>query len=233
MQFIDPAALEKAQYRTFRATKPYPWVSLENVFQEDAFTSLLRDLPDVGKFDKRFGYLRGNGQKSHDRYSLQYEAGVAVPDIWRDFVEELNGREYIGFLEELFRARDIYLDVYWYYTPAGCSVSPHCDHLNKLGAQIFYLNDETDWDEDWGGQTLILDDQRRMSRKSAPEFGDFHAEHAPPTTGNRSLIFARTRHSWHGVREITCPEGRLRKILLATIKSASRWEILRRRYDWW
>jgi hypothetical protein len=35
--------------------------------------------------------------------------------------------------------------------------------------------------------------------------------------GNRSLLFARQGNSWHGVREIRCPEDRMRKVFIVVI----------------
>jgi hypothetical protein len=32
--------------------------------------------------------------------------------------------------------------------------------------------------------------------------------------GNQSLIFQRTKHSWHAVREIQCPADRLRRVFI-------------------
>jgi hypothetical protein len=49
--------------------------------------------------------------------------------------------------------------MHWHYTPAGKSVSPHCDSFNKIGSQIFYFSTPEDWDRSWGGETVILDDK--------------------------------------------------------------------------
>ena len=233
MYFIDVSAIDGQNYKQFRNAHPFPWINPSEILSKSAYDELLSDLPDITLFRKTFNSKRGNDQKSHDRFSLRYRPDLEVPAIWREFISELNGPIYIAFLERLFNARSVYLDMFWYYTPAGCSVSPHCDHLQKLGAQIFYLNSEDEWDEKWGGETLLLDDGGKFSRRSAPEFGDFKDTIAPPASGNQSLIFARTAHSWHGVREITCPDDMLRKIFLVTIKSSSRWEIAKRRFDWW
>ncbi|MHB1959739.1 MAG: hypothetical protein ACYCO5_11980, partial [Acidobacteriaceae bacterium] len=35
--------------------------------------------------------------------------------------------------------------------------------------------------------------------------------------GNESLFFQRTEHSWHGVRPLECPSGRLRKLFIVTV----------------
>ena len=89
---------------------------------------------------------------------------------------------------------------------------PRC--LRKLGSRIFYFNEPGKWDPSWGGETLILDDHGKFGLDSAPQFSDLETAAVPSTMGNRSLIFARKPHSWHGVRALTCPEGVYRKVFI-------------------
>ena len=96
-------------------------------------------------------------------------------------------------------------------------MSPHCDSRRKLGSHIFYFNTAQDWNPAWGGETLLLDDGGSFNRKSAPHFDDFRHVTVAEALDNRSLLFARTGHSWHGVREIKCPEGQLRKVFIIVI----------------
>jgi hypothetical protein len=64
-----------------------------------------------------------------------------------------------------------------------------------------------------------LDDEGRFASDSAPAFEDFQASYGAKALGNHSLLFARKGNSWHGVREITCPEGRLRKVFIVVLNS--------------
>ena len=95
------------------------------------------------------------------------------------------------------------------------------DHANKIGAHLFYLNTEADWQPEWGGETLILEPEKKLKRASAPEFEDFATITAGKTTGTHSLLFKRTSNSWHGVREIDCPEGHMRKVFMVSIQHTS------------
>jgi hypothetical protein len=79
---------------------------------------------------------------------------------------------------------------------------------------IFYFNSEDDWEPGWGGDTLVLDDGGKMEFESAPKLTDSKNEIAASSIGNYSLIFERTRHSWHAVRQINCPEDRLRRVFI-------------------
>jgi hypothetical protein len=98
-------------------------------------------------------------------------------------------------------------------------VSPHCDARHKIGSHIFYFNTEEDWDPSWGGETLILDDGGRFDRRSAPRFDEFDRVITAPALGNCSLLFARRANSWHGVREIRCPEGAYRKVFIVVLNA--------------
>ena len=88
-------------------------------------------------------------------------------------------------------------------------MSPHCDAVRKLATHIFYFNTEADWDAKWGGEILILDSERQFKAHSAPSFDELKVAASLRPSGNGSLLFQRTPHSWHGVRPLQCPQGQL------------------------
>ena len=221
MPFLDPASLEAITHEGFQAADPFPHANPEAVLTPEAFETLRAQLPDVAGFDASFGKRRAHGQQPHDRYVLEYRDDLDVPKVWHELVAELRGPAYHDFLCRVLGARSLWLSFHWHYTPRGCSVSPHCDALRKLGSHIFYFNTEEDWDPAWGGETLVLDDGGRFHSDSHPDFGDFEKIEAAETLGNRSLLFVRRGDSWHGVREVTCPEGRLRKVFILVFEKPS------------
>ena len=38
--------------------------------------------------------------------------------------------------------------------------------------------------------------------------------------GNRSALFSAGPHSWHGMQELSCPEGALRKVFIVVVNKA-------------
>jgi len=98
-------------------------------------------------------------------------------------------------------------------------VSPHCDAKHKAGSHIFCFNRSDEWDPAWGGQTLILDDGGRFRRDSAPAFDDFDEIITADIVGNQSVVFRRQGNSWHGVKELQCPEGAYRRVFIVVIES--------------
>jgi Rps23 Pro-64 3,4-dihydroxylase Tpa1-like proline 4-hydroxylase len=213
INLIDPAV--------FQAQKPYPWINPQELITQDGYQQLFTSLPDVSMFEKRFGVKRAHGQQSHDRYTLEYREGLHISPHWKQFLAELQGKPYSNFLKRLFGVNSLELNFHWHYTPNGCSVSPHCDAKHKLGSHIFYFNTKEDWDPAWGGETVILDDQGRFNRKSAPRFEDFPESLASTAIGNFSLLFQRLDKSWHGVRPVQCPEGHMRKVFIVVINRFS------------
>jgi len=217
MTYLDFERLEQLDPTEYQTRSPYPWVNPEGLLSDAGFARLQETLPGVSLFEKSFGKARRGGQKSHDRFTLEYQEGLELPPPWRDFLAELRSDRYRDALRRLLGVRALRLSFHWHYAPPGCSVSPHCDAPRKLGSHIFYFNTPGDWQPDWGGETLVLDDGGRFDRDSAPEFEDFDSAITSRSIGNWSLIFSRRGNSWHGVREVRCPEGRMRKVFIVVI----------------
>ena len=229
MDYLDFDKLEAISPQEFHSTLPYPWVNPQGLLTDAGYDELLNNMPDVSLFEKKFGYGRIAGQTPHDRYSLEYAPGAPVPQPWQDFIAELCGDRYRNALAALFGAKKINLRFHWHYTPNGCSVSPHTDSVREHGSQLFYFNADDEWDPAWGGDTLVLDDGGQMAFESAPTLKDFRNEIAAKSIGNYSLIFQRTRHSWHAVREIQCPEDRVRRVFIVVANPENLYRTIRDR----
>ena len=227
MHYLNFDKLEAIDAAKFRSTSPFPWINPAGLLTEEGYDQLLNNMPDVALFEKKFGYGRIAGQKPHDRYSLEYAPGTPVPQPWQEFIAELCSDRYRNCLARLFGARKINLRFHWHYTPNGCSVSPHTDSVREHGSQLFYFNSAKDWDPAWGGDTLVLDDGGQLEFESAPQLEDFKNEISAQSIGNYSLIFERTRHSWHAVREIRCPEDRLRCVFIVVTNPENLYRTLR------
>ncbi len=220
MHYLDFQRIEAIDVDAFRAVRPYPWINPEGLLTGEGYRALYETLPDPSLFRREFGIKRAHGQKPHDRLSLEYHDELPVSEHWHAFVAELRGPRYRAFMERMYGTSRLTFSFHWHYTPNGCSVSPHCDAVRKLGSHIFYFNTPEDWEESWGGNTLVLDDGGRFKRASAPDFDDFDREWAAKGLGNVSFLFARRGNSWHGVREIRCPEGKLRRVFIVVVEDS-------------
>ncbi len=215
--YIDFERLESIDPIEFRSVKPYPFHNTKGLLTQSGFQSLLDNMPDIEIFEHKFGAERRAGQKPHDRYSLEYTPETPVPTPWKDFIGELCSDRYRNKIAELLDAKSIEFRFHWHYTPNGCSVSPHTDARREHGSHLFYFNSEDDWDPSWGGDTLVLDDGGRLDYNSAPPLEAFDGEIACESLGNYSSIMLRNDHAWHAVREINCPEDKMRRIFIVVV----------------
>jgi len=222
MRYLDYTKLDSLDSEAFRGTNPFPLANPEGALTHEGFARLMGSLPSTKLFTSEFGVARSHGQSPHDRMSLEYSDDLSIDRSWHDFVSELRAPRYQAFLRRMFGRRMLALTFHWHYALDGCSVSPHCDARRKVGSHLFYFNTSDDWDESWGGQTVALDDGGRFPYKSAPAFDDFDRCVDSKTLDNRSFLFARTDSSWHGVREIHCPEGAYRRVFIVVVEDKKR-----------
>lgn len=218
MSYLNQQVLQSIDALSFQSLRPFPFLEIEGVLTRDAHHALTRDLPDPGMYARSFGRRRRHGQQSHDRFVLQHHPLRAIPETWREFIAELKGPAYRRFACALLGRDDFILHFHWHNTPRGCSVSPHCDAEWKLGSHIFYLNTDSDWRPEWGGETIALGGLERSDSRAAPRFEDFPIQIASHPIGNRSLLFRRDENSWHGVRTLECPLGALRRVFIVEFR---------------
>jgi hypothetical protein len=220
MQYLNRDVMDQVSAEAFQQQQPYPWVNLQNTLTPEGFEQLRAALPDISQFRRMVGVKRGHGQGYHDRAILHYRPDIALSQPWEDFVAELKGRYYESFLRRMLgvpAGRQLILSMEWYYAWQGCGVSPHCDARRKLATHIFYFNTEQDWESNWGGRILLLDDDRRLKAHSGPSFEELKIAQSLDPRGNASLLFQRTEHSWHGVRPLESPSPDvLRKLFIIT-----------------
>jgi hypothetical protein len=217
MNYLNREILEGLSAENFQNAQPYPYVHIDDSLTTEGFGRLRETLPGVENFDKHDNITRGHGQMPHNRYMLHYKAGLELPGPWREFLDELRGEYYQRFLRRLLGPRRYIPTFSWHYAWGGCSVSPHCDAARKRATHIFHFNDEKEWDQAWGGETLILGSEKPLSTHSAPTFDELTVAAAHGPAGNGSLLFQRTPHSWHGMKPLRCPEGKLRQIFSVTL----------------
>jgi hypothetical protein len=224
MEYLNRSVLGMISSESFQAQRPYPWINIHGTLTQEGFQSLRETLPDILLFQKKVGVKRAHGQGYHDRAILHYHPDLNLAPPWREFIAELQGDFYLAFARRMLGLQPgarVIPTMEWYHAWQGCGVSPHCDARRKRGTHIFYFNTEQDWQDDWGGNILILDDEGRFPAHSGPDFDELKVGASLDARGNQSLLFQRTEHSWHGVRPLSCPQGALRKLFIVTVNVPS------------
>jgi hypothetical protein len=231
MKFLDQTKIDTIDAIAFQSAEPFPWMNINGFLTEEAFDSLYQTLPHSSQLKPEIGKVRDYGQQSHDRLSLQYRPGLELSPQWQSFIDILHGDEYNRFLRKMYALKSnekIVLTMHWHYASNGCSVSPHVDAKRKLGSHIFYFHKDNEWQDNWGGQTVVLQSDKHIPVHSAPAFSDFNVLAVSTIKDNHSFIFQRTDLSWHGVRPLTCPADRLRKVFIVVINRLN-WQVKWRR----
>ena len=224
--FINRDRLADLSVDQFNAVTPYPWVNFNGFLSAETFAELHQHFPSLDLFELHQDRPRRSGQRPHNRYYLAYETSIytkidhthkgivqheALPEVWQRFLEELNQRDaYRDFIARMLGINDFSMRYAWHIGVTNSEVSPHSDSHKKLGTHIFYFNTDDDWDPAWGGELLVL--EGKLTKVDNPDFDEFPQAHPIPFLNNQSFLFKNTPNSWHGVKALTSPEGRCRRL---------------------
>ena len=223
---INYELLTSFQQKLFIQNRPFPWYNFNTFLTEEGFNRLLQDFPSIELFEKHQGLERIYGQRPHNRYYLAYKTSVYhqiehrdrgiidykhLPQSWQTFIEELEtSRIYQDFIKSLFEVADFEIRYAWHIGVTNSEVSPHKDAEQKIGTHIFYFNTDDDWEPSWDGSTLVLGE--KLKNVMNPDFNDFTTVIPTQFTNNHSFLFKNTPNAWHGVKPLTCPEGKYRRL---------------------
>ena len=222
--FLNYDLLRSFDISDFTGQQPFPWYNFSTFLTPEGFKELYNSFPSLALFEQHQGMERVHGQRPHNRYYLAYERSLYgteqgpgliekedLPVSWQHFITEIEASaEYHTFIHRAFDVKDFRTRYAWHVGVNGSEVSPHCDGDSKLGTHIFYFNTDQDWNEDWGGQTLVLEGKTVDSQN--PDFSDFQNEISTRLNNNSSFLFKNTELAWHGVRPLTCPENACRRL---------------------
>jgi hypothetical protein len=203
------------------------WLNPRDFLEKSFFKALCEEFPSLSYFEWHNGYARKHNQRPHNRYYAAYEESLHHPknhvgagvikhqnlsENWQKFITEMqNNEEYHDFMKKFLKIPAFLPRFEFHIGITDCEVSPHLDAPAKAGKHIFYFNTFDDWQESWGGQTLMLEE--RMSEEMNPDFFDFRKISATKMLENYSFLQRCTPDSWHGARKLTCPARKYRKVL--------------------
>ncbi|SHN42491.1 2OG-Fe(II) oxygenase [Chitinophaga sp. CF418] len=196
-------ALASENKKRYAEGDPFPHIYLDNVFPEEALNSVLEEFP--GANDVNWHRFR-NAQEM--KLALKDESNYGA--FTRHFINSLNSRPFLKFLEELTGIGGLIPDPYLeggglHQIVRGGLLKIHADfnkhpitNLDRRLNVLIYLN--KDWDESYGGHFELWDrSMEKAEVKILPLF-------------NRMAVFSTTSYSYHGHPDaLNCPEDRTRK----------------------
>lgn len=206
-------------------TYPYPYLEIENIFQEDFYSEILKNIP------QNRGLYKQLSKKYHNRYVLELGFGeninAAIPNLkldnqtqnvfWKEFQKHFilnNGlsacvkQKYRDYIDER-RAQVGKINCRLSRDEDGYSIGVHRDRKDKLFSVLFYLpeKDEEHLRINCGTEILIP--------KGSFEHDDKHYDYNPDGSHdlfdiyrtveflpNKMFSWCVVQNSYHGVSPI-------------------------------
>lgn len=195
---INP--LEHVVYQILNAQKrnyPFPHFYIENVFPDEFYNLLLKNLPDIfAPLPGGFKHREGAGPEGTPIADWD-------PDLLGSAVFMFFGKQF----QERFPNKDLIprfrCEFRFIRDEEGYSIGPHTDAVFKVASLLFYLP-RFIGDVDMGTGIYVPDDRVRTC-KGGPhyDFPGFKEVFRAPYRPNSCLGFWKTSNSWHAVQEIS------------------------------
>jgi hypothetical protein len=196
----------KAWREQYLANTPYPHIALENFFDPNIINLLVANFPSPN-FD---GWTITHDPTGHFEQKFNLASYEKIPSQLRLFIDILNSRLFVQFLEELTGIDGLIPDPYLiggglHMLARGGRLGLHIDfnrhkemRLDRRLNILVYLNPE--WKKEWGGSLELWNED--VSQKGR--------EYMP--LANTLVVFSTTEKSYHGHPDpLTCPADIYRK----------------------
>ena len=206
-EFRDLKKFGLENNNNFLKAKPFPYIELNNFFNEDYLDQVLNNFPKMSENRHDFS------MNTKAEVKLAIGSPEKIPDKINSFIEYLNSYFFLDFIQNLTGIKhrlipDPYLfGAGLHEIKRGGFLKIHSDfnvhpqlNLNRRLNLLLYLN--KDWKEEWGGHLELWDRKMKFCRvKITPNF-------------NKLVIFNTTDYSFHGhPNPLACPEDVTRKSL--------------------
>lgn len=196
----------------FKEKKPYPYIAIDNFFDNDKLEEILKVFPTPKDLDF---YKYDNPLEK----KLAMDQISKLPDQIRNLLIEMNLPIFLNFLENLTGINNLIPDPY--YRGGGVhqserngkldihidfNIHPKLKLYRRLNA-IIYLN--KDWKEQYDGAFQIWSGEKT---ENGHKLSRMHDMIYP--VFNRFVVFATSEKSYHGFPDpIQCPDNMTRKSL--------------------
>ncbi|MEV6423570.1 2OG-Fe(II) oxygenase [Streptomyces sp. NPDC051662] len=189
-----------------RHDEPYRWAVAHSVIPAAAARSLREQMPAPQALHP--AERTGDGDKTYRmavlpliRHGAPEPGMTAMGETWHGLVAHLQADAYRDWVSRTIGldVTDTTLDIGLFVFQGGDRISAHTDKPGKRATHVIYLND--DWSDDHGGQFEV---------RTGPDLSVSPYATVVPG-GGRSVLFARSEHSWHAVAPVSAhaPQYRL------------------------
>src|SRR5262245_44285709 len=191
----------------YQENKPYPHIGIDDFFDDQIIRRIVASFP--GEFDASWNrtFLDAG---AYEEQKLGLDRMEDFPPFIQHFINALNSRVFVSFVEKLTGIQGLIPDPYLsggglHMIPNGGRLALHADFnrqdelkLDRRINLIVYLN--YDWNPEWGGALELWDKDVQNKVKSYMPIA------------NRVVAFTVTDTAFHGHPDpLTSPKGRYRK----------------------
>ena len=204
-KFCNLKRFAKKNKKKYLISKPFPHIVLDNFFNIKYLNEILDNFPDLLILNETQKYSNKNEIKLANSNIKNY------PKKIKDFINFLNSKEFIKFLQEITSIKENLLSDRFlsggglHEIKRGGVLKVHTDFnkhpflkLDRRLNLLLYLNKK--WKKNYGGNLEFWDQEmKKCKKKVQPIF-------------NRMVIFSTTDFSNHGHPiALNCPKSRSRK----------------------
>ena len=200
---------------------PYPHCFIENIFPDDFYAELQRNLPDPAAMIPIEQARPVKGYKERFVLDVSGKQLETLPEekrkFWHDFREWLLSgrfqslalRKFQPLLEARFKGMpgiDFYNEMLLVEDITKYALGPHTDSPRKVITMLFYL--PNDLSQAHLGTSIYLPKDQNFRCPGGPHhsFEGFVRLRTMPFKPNSLFIFFKTDNSFHGVEPVTDPD---------------------------
>lgn len=188
---IESHLINKIKTATL-STKPFKYIYIENIFPEDVYNDILKNMPseyiEIEKTRGTKGYPKRFTATPTDEFWTKLNKQLLSGGLKKAICEKFNIKG-DNLKEDLLLIRD----------NPGYTIPPHTDSINKIISALFYL--PTDNSTTKEGTSIFTPIQKGFICKKGKHynFEDFRKVYTAPFKQNSLFLFMRTDNSFHGV----------------------------------
>lgn len=213
---INIKLIKETLSKDFGEGKPFDYQVFSDIFQDNCKSQLYNLFPQNTESENS---LIENNKKKHYRFSISQRDDFLrknLDDLWNEFLRVLE-LDLIPFLNEKFNMTVSSYE--WKTFSEGGWLGPHPDAPNKTATMLFYLNDETNWKESFGGNLFVLKAEKQLKPITYNSYEDFEIIDKVVVNKHDGFFFLRTDYSWHSVENIKYSQGFKRRNFSIIFKS--------------
>jgi 2-oxoglutarate-Fe(II)-dependent oxygenase superfamily protein len=203
MSFEELLSLGQREHEQYSTADPFPFISLDNIFNQSMLRKILAEFPDLGdKTDIKFN--------NPNELKLASRGESKFGPLSTDLIHMLNSKPFLDFLTTMTGIKGLIPDPYlwgggFHEIRRGGFLKIHSDfnkhpelQLDRRLNLLIYLNEH--WEEGYGGHFELWDkDMKQCCKRILPVF-------------NRMVVFSTTDFSFHGHPDpVQCPHDLSRK----------------------